>query len=90
MAQEILDELIEWLPDSEQDDFPKILEQVIYFNFIEDTTLSELLDIELDDLDELLSSSEHLTPKVWKGYRNKVLSYLKKERKRYERLYYSG
>lgn len=88
MSREILDDLVEELGYSEKDEFPKYLEQILYYGFLEDTALATLLETELDDLDELLSSSEHLTLKEWKSYRSKIVRYLKKERKKYETLYY--
>lgn len=90
MSQEILDDLIDELAESEQEELPSILEKVLYFNFLDDTQLSTLLDLDLTDIDELLTSAEHLTVKEWKLYRKRILASLKKERKRYERLYYKS
>ena len=88
MSREVLDDFADELSESSQEDFPKFVEQVLFYGFIEDTDLAELLDIDLNDIDDLLSSAEHLTTKEWKTYRSRILAYVKKERKKYETLYY--
>lgn len=89
MSREVIEEIVENLSESEKEDFPEILESIIEYGFLDDTTLPTLLDLEMDDVDNLLCSSEDLTDKAWKSHKAKLVKFLKKESKKYERLYYA-
>lgn len=88
MSKELIDEFIDLITESEQDDFPSILNELMRYGFIDDIQLAELLELDLEDLDDLLDSADHLTDKEWKAYCNKLKKYLTKEKAKYARLYY--
>ena len=88
MSKELIDDILDRIAESEQEEFPEIVEDILSYGFIEDVVLGELFDMELDDLDSLLRDAEFLTHKQWKSYCSKLKSYLNKEKKKYTRLYY--
>lgn len=88
MSREVIDELIDYLAESEKENFPEILESIIEYGFLDDTSLPTVLQLEMDDVDDLLSSSESLTTKEWKTHKAKLTGFLKRERKSYDTLYY--
>lgn len=89
MSKEIADDFIDQINESRQEDFAGILEAVVYYGFIDDLGLAKLFDVDLDDIDELLTSCEHLTTKEWKSYAVKLRNYMKREKAKYERMYYA-
>lgn len=89
MSLELLDDLIDSLREHSKSEFPEILDNLLSYGFIEDTDLAELLEIDFDDLDILMTDTSDLKITVWTTYRKKLIRHLKNEKKQYEHLYYS-
>lgn len=68
---------------------PEIIESMVEYGFADENKLCELLDVDDSELDELVTSSDHITKKTYKTYTASLTSYLKRIRKNYERLYYA-
>lgn len=67
---------------------PSQLIDIIEYGFADENDLCSVLEVDDSELDELLSTSESLTHKQFKKIVSKLVSFLKAERKNYERLYY--
>lgn len=90
MSRELIDEIIDNITESEQDDFGDLLETVIEYGFADENALCSIFDMDSSELDELVSGSESLTEKQWTKYCLLLSKYLRKIRKNYERLYFSA
>lgn len=89
MSREVLDEIIENIEIGEMESFPDILESIFEYGFADENDLCKLFDIESSDLDDLVSTSDHLTESLHRTYSRSLIKYLKKARKSYDTLYYS-
>lgn len=89
MSRELIDEVLDTISISNADNFSEILETVVEYGFADENDLCDVLDIDETTLDELVSGSDELTTKEWRNYKSRLSRYLKGERKKYERLYFS-
>lgn len=88
MSKEVIDELITYMGECDKSELSEYIEEMLVLSLIEDTDLAELLDIEIEDLDELISGDVELTDKKFRTYKNRLVNFLKKEKRYYERVYY--
>jgi hypothetical protein len=88
MSREIIDELMGDIKSSSKEDFSELLAAVREYGFIDDLDLAELFKIDLGDLEEILDDSENLSKTNWNKYRTRLFNFLKKEKLKYQTLYY--
>lgn len=90
MNKEIIDEIIEDLQVAENKDLAEILEKCVSYGFLDENSMSKMFDVDLTDVDDLISDTSELTKLQFSTYRKLVIKYLSRERKKYSRLYYKG
>ena len=88
MSIEIITDLMAKIKSSHKAEFSEILDECFEYSLIEDTTLATLFEMDISDLEELMTDSSSLSKTDWNKYANKLYKYLKKESASYSILYY--